>query len=221
MARIGLIRVLTTADNRLLNAHGQVVRDATGHHVTSRAVSDQPHGIHDEASHHSAAPKVRMVAETLAQEVDGILISCSSDPALEDLRDSLPIPVVGAGSAGAAAALSLGTRVGVLGLNSATPDAVTRVLGRHLVSAESPHGVQTTTELLTPSGVFETYRAAERLMDANVDVVLQACTGLTSMGIGSELRRRYGIPVVDAVLAAGSALVAEIHARRALEMRVS
>lgn len=221
MARIGIIRVLTTADNRLLNAHGQVVRAVTGHHVISRAVSDQPHGIHDEASHRSAAPKVLLAAETLAQDVDGIMISCSSDPALEEVRNSLAIPVIGAGSAGAAAALSLGRRVGVLALNSATPDAVTRVLGHHLVAAESPDGVQTTTELLTPSGVSETYRAAERLVEAGVDVILQACTGLTSMGISSELRRRHGLPVVDAVVAAGSTLAAEIHARSPLQMRVS
>lgn len=220
MAYIGLIRVLTTGDSRLLNAHGQVVRDATGHDVISRAVEDQPHGVHDDASHSAAEPKVRMVAESLAHEVDGILISCSSDPGLEQVRRSLGIPVVGAGSAGAAAALSLGHRVGVLTVNSATPAAVSRVLGHHLVAAESPHGVRTTNELLTPHGVFETYRAAERLIEAGVDVILQACTGLTSMGVAAELRRRYGLPVVDAVQAAGSALATEIHARRPLELSV-
>jgi allantoin racemase len=221
MAHIGLIRVLSTTDRRLLNAHGQVVRDATGHRVTSRAVADQPHGIHDDASHDAAAPKVRSVADSLSREVDGILISCSSDPALDELRETLSVPVVGAGSAGAAAALSLGTRVGVLTLNSATPGAVSRVLGRHLLAAESPHGVLTTSDLLTPSGVFETYRAAERLLNADVDVILQACTGLTSMGVAAELRRRSSVPVVDAVLAAGTALATEISARRQLEMRVS
>lgn len=226
MAYIGLIRVLSTADSRLLNAHAKVVRDVTGHHVVSRAVADQPHGIHDEASHNAAAPKVLQVAESLAPGVDGIMISCSSDPALDELRAGLAIPVVGAGSAGAAAALSLGTRVGVLALNSSTPAAVTQVLGDHLAATECPTGVRTTTELLTPTGVFETYLAAERLLEADVDVVLQACTGLTSMGISAELRRRYAIPVVDAVLAAGSALSAEIHARHSTRklpphMRVS
>jgi allantoin racemase len=161
------------------------------------------------------------VAESLADDVDGILISCSSEPGLEQLRGSLAIPVVGAGSAGAAAALALGHRVGVLALNGSAPAAVSRVLGAHLVAVESSRGARTTTELLTPNGVFETYRAAERLIRADVDVILQACTGLTSMGIASEMRRRYGIPVVDAVLAAGSALASEIHARRPLEMRVS
>lgn len=221
MVRIGLIRVLTTADSRLLNVHGRVVRDATGLNVVSRAVADQPHGVHDAASHSAAAPKVRAAAESLAAEVDGIMISCSSDPGLEELRACLGIPVVGAGSAGAAAALTLGSRVGVLAVNASTPSAVTRVLGNYMVAAEAPEGVQSTTDLLTPSGVFETYRAAERLAAADIDVILQACTGLTSMGVANELRRRHGIPVVDAVLAAGSALASEIGARVPAVMRMS
>lgn len=206
MTRIGLIRVLTSRDPRLLNIHGQAVRAAFGVEVVSRAVHDQPEGVHDQLTHDLASPKVMALAADLAPHVDGIMISCSSDPGLEEVRSIVDIPVVGAGSAGAAAALALGSRIGVLALSTEPPHAVARVLGGHLHSVQAPDGVTHTQDLLTPSGVYETYLAAERLVDEGADVILQACTGLTSMGVSRELRRRYGLPVVDAVLAAGSAL---------------
>ena len=210
MTRIGLIRVLTSSDPRLLNIHGRAVRDAFGVEVISRAVHDQPEGVHDQLTHDAASPKVMALAAELAPHVEGIMISCSSDPGLEEVRNLIDIPVVGAGSAGAAAALALGTRVGVLALGAEPPQAVARVLGGHLHSVQVPDGVTHTQDLLTPSGVYETYRAAERLVDEGADVILQACTGLTSMGVSRELRRRYGLPVVDAVLAAGSALTLQL-----------
>lgn len=210
MARIGLIRVLTSSDSRLLSTHGRAVREAFGMEVISRAVENQPAGIHDRATHDEAVPKVVGLAAGLGPWVDGILISCASDPGLDEVRMLVDVPVIGAGSAGAAAALALGSRIGVLALGAEPPDAVVSVLGARLHSVQSPAGVRQTTELLTPTGVYETYRAAERLAASGADVILQACTGLTSMGVTGELRRRYGLPVVDAVLAAGSALAVQL-----------
>ena len=207
MTRIGLIRVLTASDPRLLNIHGRAVQEAFGVEVISRAIHDQPEGVYDQYTHNSAAPKVLALATDLAPHVDGIMISCSSDPGLAEIRALVDVPVVGAGSAGAAAALALGSRIGVLALSADPPPAVVEVLGRHLHTVQSPDGVTHTQELLTPSGVYETYLAAERLVDDGADVILQACTGLTSMGVTRELRRRYGLPVIDPVLAAGSALI--------------
>ncbi|WP_225667991.1 MULTISPECIES: aspartate/glutamate racemase family protein [unclassified Arthrobacter] len=212
MTRIGLIRVLTSSDPRLLNIHGRAVRESFGVDVLSRAVQDQPEGVHNRLTHNAAAPKVLAIAAELAPLVDGIMISCSSDPGLDDVRSLVDLPVVGAGSAGAAAALALGSRVGVLALGAAPPRAVSQILGIQQYSVRSPDGVRHTQDLLTPSGVYETYRAAERLVDDGADVILQACTGLTSMGVTRELRRRYGLPVVDAVLAAGSALTLQLAA---------
>lgn len=212
MTRIGLIRVLTSSDPRLLNIHGQAVRESFGVDVLSRAVQGQPEGVHNRQTHNAAAPKVLAVAAELASQVDGIMISCSSDPGLDEVRGLVDLPVVGAGSAGAAAALALGSRVGVLALGATPPRAVSQILGSHQYSVRSPDGVRHTQDLLTPSGVYETYRAAERLVDDGADVILQACTGLTSMGVSRELRRRYGLPVVDAVLAAGSALTLQLAA---------
>lgn len=110
MPQIALIRVLSTNDPRLLNVHGQVVSEAFGLDVISHAVPDQPEGVHNEESFHSAKSKICALVQSMAHDVDGILISCSSDPGLEEARALVDIPVVGAGSAGAGAALALGPR---------------------------------------------------------------------------------------------------------------
>lgn len=44
------------------------------------------------------------------------------------------------------------------------------------------------------------------LVDAGADVIVEASTGLTSIGMAKVLRRRLGIPVIDPVVA-GAMLV--------------
>jgi allantoin racemase len=206
MKRIGLIRVLTTSDSRLLHAHADALQDAFPVQALSRCIPGQPSGVFDAESLAEAAPKVVALAEELAPEVDGIIISCGADPGLAEARAAVDVPVVGAGSAAAAAALSLGSRIGVLGITGSASDPVAGILGSRFLAAEAPSGISRTTDLLTLTGVYETLDAAQRLTDGGADVIVQACTGLTSMGVAAELRRRYGIPVVDGVLAAGATL---------------
>lgn len=206
MKRIGLIRTVTTSDRSLLHAHGRVLQDAFPFSVDSRSIPCQPDGVYDQESLVRAVPRVRALAMELAPAVDGILISCAADPGLPEVRETVGIPVVGAGSSGAAAALTLGTRIGVLSVTPEAPAAVSEVLGNHLAAVESPPSVSNPAELLTPTGVFETLEAGERLAAAGADVILLACAGLTSMRAAGELRRRLGLPVVDSVLAAGAVL---------------
>jgi Asp/Glu/hydantoin racemase len=206
MTRIGLIRTLTTSDQALLHTHGRALQSAFGFSVRSRAIAGQPDGVHDAASLARAVPRVRDLAAELAPLVDGILISCAADPGLAEAREAAGIPVAGAGSSGAGAALALGSRVGVLGIGPEAPVAVAAVLGDHLAAVEAPPSVSASPGLLTPTGVFETFEAGERLAAAGADVILLACAGLTSMGIAGELSRRLRRPVVDGVLAAGAAL---------------
>jgi len=44
-------------------------------------------------------------------------------------------------------------------------------------------------------------------------MIVQASTGLSSIGMADVLRRRLGVPVIDAVTAAGSMLVSAVSAR--------
>jgi allantoin racemase len=206
MQRIGLIRVLTTNHSSLLHAHGRALQAAFPVTVLSRCIPDQPEGVHDAETLAQAAPKVVALALEMAPKVDGIIISCAADPGLAEARAAVDVPVVGAGSAAAAAALSLGARVGVLGITPVAPGALSGILGDHLAAVETPGGIHTTTELLTPTGVYETLDAGQRLADRGADVIVEACTGLSSMGVAPELTRQCGLPVVDGVMAAAAAL---------------
>jgi len=55
--------------------------------------------------------------------------------------------------------------------------------------------------------------AAQMLVDAGADVIVEASTGLTSIGMSDVLRRRLGRPVIDPVVAAGAMLVSAATAR--------
>jgi Asp/Glu/hydantoin racemase len=214
---VGLIRVMTTSDRRLLHAHGKLLREAFGFTVTSRCIPDQPSGVYDQASLESAAPKVVALAQEMAGEADALIISCASDPGLAAARAAVDIPVIGAGSAAAAAALTFGGRIGVLGLGAGVPGPIADSLGERMLLIDGAGHVETPDEFLMPAGIFDTLAAAHMLVGAGADVIVQASTGLSSIGMADVLRRRLGVPVIDAVTAAGSMLVSAVVARELQE----
>ncbi|WP_427131167.1 aspartate/glutamate racemase family protein [Pseudarthrobacter sp. S9] len=211
--RVGLIRVLTTSDRRLLHAHGRLLQETFGFTVTSRCIFDQPSGVYDEASLVAAAPKVVQLAREMAAEADALIISCASDPGLAEARAAVDIPVIGAGSAAAAAALTFGGRIGVLGLGAHVPGPISDSLGERMLVIDRAEGVETPDAFLMPAGIFDALAAAHMLVDAGADVIVQASTGLSSIGMAEVLRHRLGVPVVDAVAAAGSMLISAVAAR--------
>ncbi|MBG6183007.1 Asp/Glu/hydantoin racemase [Arthrobacter sp. CAN_A214] len=212
--RVGLIRALSTTDQRLLHTHGRLLHTTFGFDVTTRCVPDQPYGVHDAASLEAATPKVVELACELAGEVDALIISCAADPGLDETRAVVGIPVIGAGSAAAAAALAFGGRVGVLGLKNQVPSPISSALGERMVLIDGPDGVETPNGFLLPTGIFDTLAGAQMLAEAGAGVILQASTGLSSIGMAEVLRHKLGLPVIDAVTAAGSMLTAAVSMRR-------
>ncbi|MFD8867272.1 aspartate/glutamate racemase family protein [Streptomyces sp. NPDC059590] len=201
---IGVIRVLTSDDASTVAAHGRVIEERYGIPAVSRCIPGQPHGIHDDESERWAEPKIVALARELAADGAGTLvISCAADPALERTREAVDVPVIGAGSAAAAVALGLGSRVGVLGIRDEAPPAVRAVLGERFAGEARPRGVHRTTDLQAPEGPAAVLEAAAGLVEAGADTLLLACTGLNTIGIRPLLEDRLGVPVVDPVLAAG------------------
>src|SRR5690554_4879665 len=103
MKKVGLIRVLTTDDVAMLNEHGNIMNELYGLNVISRCIPEQPHGVYDNQSHQEAVPKIVKLAQdmVLRDGVSAVTISCAADPALEECRSVLNVPVIGAGSTGA------------------------------------------------------------------------------------------------------------------------
>lgn len=205
--RVGVIRVLTTDDPEVLGAHGRILEAAfPGVRTLSRCIADQPLGIFDEASERLAVPKVVALAVEMASEVDGLVITCAADPGLTEVRRAVGVPVVGAGSSGAAVAAALGERVAVLGLEGSVPRPIREILGRRLLGFYSAQGMRTACDLFSGAGRAAVLEAARRAVRDGAGVMLFGCCGLSSMGMADVLRAEFHLPVVDPVVAAGAML---------------
>lgn len=201
---IGLIRVLSTDDETVLHSHARALAPLVRDRIVTRAIADQPHGIHDDVTFAAAVPKIVDVGRQLeAEGATALILSCAADPGIAELRAAVGIPVTGAGSAGAAIARATSDRVGVLGIVDEVPDSVRSVLGDTLVADRVPDGVTCTTDLMTPSGRASTIRAAKELIADGARCILFACTGLTTIGAAPGVTAATAHPVVDAVVAAG------------------
>lgn len=201
---IGIVRVVTSDDRDFLESHGRLLRQRFGFDVVTRCLPDQPHGVHDDVTFAVAEAKMSDAARRLEDDgVEAVIISCAADPGIEQARAAVGIPVYGAGASGAAVALASGSTVGVLGITEEVPAAVTSVLGDRLVASRVPEGVRRTTELTTPAGARAAIAAAQELRDAGAGTILFACTGLTTLDLAGPVTEATGLPVVDAVRAAG------------------
>ncbi len=203
-ANVGVIRVLTTEDPDFLAAHGRIIERRFGLTTINRCIPDQWKGIYDDETEAIAVPKIIQLGKELAREgVDAIVVSCAADPAVSELRAELKIPVIGAGSAASAVALSLADRVGVLNLTETAPGPVRRILGDRFVGEDSPEGVKNSPDLLTDWGQKAALEAAGRLKESGAGALVLACTGYATIGMANELRKRMGMLAVDPVVAAG------------------
>ncbi len=210
--RIGLIRVLTTSNAKLLNLHGEMVMKAfPGFEVLSACIPDQPEGIHDDATEATAVPKVLALARKMESEgMEAVIVSCAGDPAVDQASVALKIPVIGAGRAVASLARAFDLPVGVLGLTEAVPAAICRTLGDLMVADAVPAGVVSTLDLMTPQGMAATVEAGHALKAKGAGVLALACTGLATIGAAEKLREALSMPVVDPVCAEGAVAWAAI-----------
>ena len=202
--RLGVIKVLTRHDPEWLNNHGRIIEGLFPDIQTvTRCIEDQPQGIFDEATLRMAEPKIVRLAAEMEESVDGLFVSCAEDPAVEGIKSSAKVPVLGAGTASALMALSYRRPVGVLGLDERAPAPMEVLLGDRMIGAARPQGVVNALDLYKP-GAEETFViAARNLCHLGARVIALACTGFSTLGIAPMLSRRIGVPVVDPVVAGG------------------
>lgn len=201
---IGLIRVLSTDNETVLHSHARALATHVRDRIVTRAIPDQPYGIHDDATLAAAVPKIVDLGRQLeAEGASALILSCAADPGIAELRAGVGIPVTGAGSAGAAIARATSDRVGVIGIVDEVPACIRTVLGDALLADRVPDGVSCTNDLMTPSGRAGVDRTAGALVAEGAECILFACTGLTTIGAAPGVAAATGVPVVDAVVAAG------------------
>lgn len=201
---IGLIRVLSTEDPEVLQQHGRMITEMYEVPVINKCIPNQPFGIFNNETEEIANPKIVELGKSMEKEGCKLLIvSCAADPAVEQLRNSVTIPVIGAGSAASYMAQAIGKPVGVMGISETVPTVMENILGNLLVRYARPKGVTNTTDLMTPAGLEKAIAAARSLMEQGTEVIVFACTGFSTIGLADVLRKELNIPVIDAVEAEG------------------
>ena len=206
MAKMGLIRVLSTDNPEILSSHGRLLEAFISDlKVVSRCIEGHPKGLWNEEQERQAIPKIVRLGQEMEDNegVDVLFVSCVADPGVPELREVVSVPVIGAGSASAGVALSLGKLVGALSITDWILPPVAEVLGKALVGWERPTHVQTTLDLMSEEGMEEITRAGQRLMDKEAGVILLACTGFSTVRLAPFLEDRLRVPVIDPVLSGG------------------
>lgn len=202
--KIGLIRVLTTEDEELLNRHGRILMDKFPLlDVESKCIPDQYEGIHSHELEKIAVPKIVELAKTF-KDKDMILVSCADDPGVAEVREALPgMPVTGGGETTVALATKYGEKIAVLGIVDYAPKAYNRMIPDKLIAIGKPDGVDSTLDLMTPEGRKSCIKKAMELKEMGAEVIALGCTGLTTIGIAKEIEEATGLTVIDPVLAQG------------------
>ena len=215
--RVGLIRVLTTADPELLQLHGRLIEQYFPLlKVESRCIPDQPDGIHDDATMAMGGPKVVAMAEQMWKAgFEAIIVSCAGDPGVAEARKAVPIPVIGAGESTAALCMFYGSRPAALGITEDLPDGYKRIFGGKLVDNARGDGVESVLDLMTPEGYAATAKKAQIQKKMGADVIALSCTGMSTIKIAAALERELGIPVLDPVMCEGLLTLLELTRRNA------
>lgn len=206
MARMGLIRVLSTDDPEILSSHGKLLEALIPNlKVVSRCIEGHPEGLWNEEQERQAVPKIVRLGQEMERNegVDILFVSCVADPGVSELRKVVSVPVIGAGSASASVALSIGKPVGALSITDWILPPVAEVLGEALAGWEKPAHVQTTLDLMSEEGREEIIKAGRRLIDKGAKVVLLACTGFSTVRLAPLLEDHLKVPVIDPVLSGG------------------
>lgn len=208
MSKIGLLRVLSTDDEELLNRHGRLLQDFISDpelNVVSHCIEGHPQGLWSSEEEQKAIPKIVRLGQDMAHRdgVAAILISCVADPGVSELRAAVNIPVIGAGAASAATAWALGRPVGALGITPAIPLSIAHALGNRLVGWQIPEGVKTTVDLMSDRSKSRFVEAADRLIRDGAEAILLACTGFSTIHIAPFLEEALGLPVIDPVISSG------------------
>ena len=181
--RVGLIRVLTTADPELLQLHGRLIEQYFPLlKVESRCIPDQPDGIHDDATMAMGGPKVVAMAEQMWKEgFEAIIVSCAGDPGVAEARKAVPIPMIGAGESTAALCMFYGSRPAALGITEDLPDGYKRIFGGKLVDNAHGDDVESVLDLMTPEGYAATAKKAQIQKKMGADVIALSCTGMSTI----------------------------------------
>jgi allantoin racemase len=154
-----------------------------------------------------AAHIMNGMQKAAAEGASAGIVGCFSDPALDAIRETVEMPVIGPGQSSIALALQLGESYSILapldrGAKRAQPRLRAQGLTERLASIR---GVGVSVVDLTEGDNTAWDRivdAGRRCIDDGADVLVMGCMSMAFMGVDRELSDRLSVPVVNPVLAA-------------------
>lgn len=201
---IGLIRVVTLESFDDINKHAEIIKRMFGLEIKSACIPEQYSGIHDEESEQLAIPKIIELGKQFKEEgCSALIVSCAADPAIDQLRNSTGLTVIGAGSSAALVARATGKQTGVIGITDEAPAVVKENLGQLFAGYLKPEGINNTNDLLTPLGQKNCIAAVKKLLQDGAQQIQFACTGMGTINLKRLLEKVVDVPIVDAVEAEG------------------
>src|SRR5699024_1494551 len=143
-----------------------------------------------------AIPKIVELARGMEKsgKYKALTISCAADPALQEVKQAVSIPVYGAGAVGANISKTLGDNVGVIGITEEAPPNILKVLGNHYEPT-----LRNTVSLFSDDAKNKLVMLMNRMKEEGADVILFACTGFSTIHLKQFAKDRVTIPMVDLV----------------------
>lgn len=135
------------------------------------------------------------------------IVGCFSDPALDAIRETVKMPVVGPGQSAIALALQLGESYSILSpLDSGAKRARPRLRGQGFTERlASIRGVGVSVVDLSGGDNTAWDRIVDtgrRCIEDGADVLVMGCMSMAFMGVERQLSERLAVPVISPVLAA-------------------
>jgi allantoin racemase len=164
-----------------------------------------------ESERDAVAVAPHLIAGLQKADADGAnagIVGCFSDPAIDAIRETVKMPVVGPGQSAIALALQLGDRYAVLTpLESGHKRTIPRLRGQGLVgrlACVRGIGVSVVDLANEKTGSWDRILATSRrcIDEDGADVLVMGCMSMAFMSVERELSRRLDVPVVNPVLAA-------------------
>src|SRR5712664_4951610 len=151
-----------------------------------------------------------LIAGLQKADADGAnagIVGCFSDPAIDAIRETVKMPVVGPGQSAVTLAMQLGQSYSILSpLDSAAKRALPRLRGQGLTERlASIRGVGVSVVDLSRSDNAAWDRIVDtgrRCIEDGADVLVMGCMSMAFMGVECQLSERLAVPVVSPVLAA-------------------
>lgn len=178
-----------------------IVAERTSYAIRCIELPKSPPGIETDAHVGMVIPNI--IEKIAVSDADAYVLSCFSDPGIDQVRAATGKPVTGIAESAYLAALGLGKTFGIVSLGPSSIARHKRYLDALGLSGRlaGDRSIDMTIPQLMANDVVETVvRTGNRLRDEDgADVIILGCAGLGTYR--GAMEEALGLPVVDPVQA--------------------